>query len=160
MPVHHGEALGFGFPDIQTRLPETGGLLRVHSGPQIGSLQEVAPARELIFSALFTLEVLNRHLGLPASFDYGHDATGLISPQVISDDGKRCYGFVPHQKLFRPGRPRLCPRNNCVWMVPLPSLFASREHLPLGFEPVLFRGAILTTAQLIKLVRPLAYLIL
>ncbi|MFZ3212060.1 MAG: hypothetical protein WA188_11150, partial [Terriglobales bacterium] len=95
-----GGVLGLSFADIHAHLPHRGGLLRVHAGLQIGFLQEVTPPRQAIGSALSTLEVLNRYLGFAATFDYGHDTAGLVGPQVVSNDGKRCCEFVSHQKPF------------------------------------------------------------
>jgi len=103
LPVQHRERLRLGLDllglcldNILARLPERSRLLEVHPGLKIGLLQEVTPAGEAIFYALFTLELRNFRLGFAPSSDDRHDAARLIGQPVIADDGKAYRGFVPH----------------------------------------------------------------
>src|SRR3989442_11729068 len=89
---------GSRFSNIETRLPELSGLLRVHSRLQIGSFQEVSPAHVTIFFALTTLKVFNLHLRVAAPLDNSHDSTGFICPEIVPDNGERGLGFIsPHR---------------------------------------------------------------
>src|SRR5713226_2830647 len=89
--------LGFRFSDIETRLPELSGLFRVHSRLQIGSFQEITPARITVFVALTTLKVFNLHLRIAAPLDNSHDSAGFICPEVVPDNCERGLGFIlPH----------------------------------------------------------------
>ncbi len=64
-----------------------GGLGGIHSGLEVGFLNEVAPAGVTIFRTLAGFEVLHFKFGVFLAFDHQHHPTRLVSPDVMADDG-------------------------------------------------------------------------
>jgi len=71
---------------IEPHLSKFGGFLRVHSGPQIGFLQEISPTRPSVFFALTPIEIIESSFGGLSSFDDGHNSARVVGLLVKPND--------------------------------------------------------------------------
>ncbi len=67
-------ALSLRLSKIEPHLTKFGGFLRVHSGPQIGFLQEIAPTRPSVFLALTPIEIIESSFCGVSSLDDSHNS--------------------------------------------------------------------------------------
>ncbi len=81
-------ALSLRLLKIESHLSNFGGFLRVHSGPQIGFLQEIAPTRPSVSLALAPIEIIESSLRDLNSLDDGHNSARLVSSLVKPNDGE------------------------------------------------------------------------
>jgi len=83
---------------FQLHLAKVGGFGWIHSGLQVGFFNKVTPAGVTVFRALPGFEVFDPDLSVLPALDYEHDSSGLVSPDIMPDDGVGSFRFVACQR--------------------------------------------------------------
>jgi hypothetical protein len=89
----------FGFSSLQLCLTKLCGLRGIGSRPQVGLLEEVAPALVPIRWVLVAFELLQGRLSVGSPFDDLDHSRRLVSADVVAYDNVGSLQFVVRQKL-------------------------------------------------------------